>query len=324
MNGNREPLVTILTPVYNGEPFLQDCIESVLRQTYSNFEYIIVNNCSTDGSLETAFRYANKDPRIRVHSNTQFVDVITNHNIAFRLVPADAKYVKVVSADDFIFPDCVTRMVELAEANPSVAIVGCYQLSGSRVLWQGFPYPRSVFPGREMGRRIFLGGDKTFGHGSPTSLLYRADIVRKSEAFYPNPSPHSDTSACFEHLTDADFGFVYQVLCFERTHEETQSSTSAKLNRYSSANLNDLIQYGPRYLSEDEVRRKTREGLDAYYRFLAINKFRGRNKEFWDYHKRRLEELGFPVTLPVLAKAVMARILRAAVSPFRRARVERP
>ena len=150
MSTQDTPLVSVLTPVYNGAKYLAECIESVLNQTYTNFEYIIVNNCSTDGTLEVAREYARKDPRIRVHDNETFVGVIANHNIAFGLMSPAAKYAKVVSGDDFIFPNCLTRLVDLAEASPSVGIVGCYQLSGSHIRWQGcrmrcWPTAFSVF-----------------------------------------------------------------------------------------------------------------------------------------------------------------------------------
>ncbi len=57
MNTSEQTLVSVVTPVYNGEDFLVECIESVLRQSYSNWEYIIVNNCSTDRTLEIALNY---------------------------------------------------------------------------------------------------------------------------------------------------------------------------------------------------------------------------------------------------------------------------
>ena len=316
MSTREQPLVSVVTPVYNGEDFLVECIESVLKQTYKNYEYIIVNNCSTDRTLQIALDYATKDSRIRVHNNEEFVAVIANHNIAFGLISPEAKYCKVVSADDFLFPNCITRMVELADANPSIGIVGSYQLSGDRVRWQGFRYPRAVLPGVEMCRQVFLGGDKTFGFGSPTSTVYRADLVRSSAEFYPNPSPHADTSACFKYLHESDYGFVYEVLSYERTHEETQSYASDEINRYSSANLNDAICYGPLYLNKKELEKQLNDTLEAYHRFLAVDYFCGfRGKEFWDYHKSRLAELGHPLRRVSLYKAAMVAIVSEALNP---------
>ena len=316
MSLHEQPLVSVLTPVYNGENFLAECIESVLSQTYTNFEYTIVNNCSKDHSLEIALSYAQRDKRVRIHNNKEFVGVIANHNIAFSLMSEKAKYCKIVSGDDFIFPDCILRMVECAEANPSVGIVGSYQLSGDHVRWQGFEYPRAVFSGAEICRRVFLGGDRTFGFGSPTSILYRADLVRSSEAFYPNSSPHADTSACFRDLQKSDFGFVYEVLSYERTHQATQSSTSADMNRYSSANLNDLIQYGPAYLSSEELKDHVTKVRRDYHRFLMVAYFtEARGEEFWGYHKARLKELGYPLKRFDLMRAAVRKVMQELLNP---------
>lgn len=318
MNRNNAPLVTVLTPVYNGADYLAECIESVLNQTYDNFEYIIVNNCSTDRTRETALQYAARDPRIRVHNNEQFVDVIANHNIAFNLMSPQARYAKMVSGDDYLFPDCIERMVEFAEAHPSVGIVGAYQLSGSIIKWQGFQYPTVVFPGRDIGRRfllrpqVFVEGEPVFGFGTPTSLMYRADLVRQTREFYPNPSPHSDTSACFSCLRHSDFGFIYQVLSYERTHGETQSSASKQMNRYTSAFLDDLLHYGSYYLSSDELTRELKATLTEYRRFLAKNYLLGsKDRKFWDYHEGRLKELGYP-----LGRFELLRTGMAAAVPF--------
>ena len=154
-----------------------ECLESVLRQTYRHYEYIIVNNCSKDRSLDIALAYAKRDSRVRAHNNENFVGVIENHNIAFSLISPAAKYCKVVSADDIIFPESIRRLVDVGEMHPPAGISGSYQQSGKYLKWQGFPYPRAVMPGRDICRQIFLGCNPAFGFGSPTSLLYRADGV---------------------------------------------------------------------------------------------------------------------------------------------------
>ncbi|MBI3475584.1 MAG: glycosyltransferase family 2 protein [Acidobacteria bacterium] len=322
MTTNTQPFVSILTPVYNGASYLAECIESVLKQTYANYEYVIVNNCSTDGTLEIAKKYAALDSRIRVHDNKEFVAVIANHNIAFNLMSPDAKYCKVVSGDDYIFPACVARMVELGESNPNAGIIGCYQLSGDVVKWQGYRYPSAVISGREvcrrnlLGQQVFIDDQPLLGFGAPTSLMYRADLVRSSAEFYPNPSPHSDTSACLKWLKNSDFGFVYEILCYERTHAETQTSESLQINRYLSVTLDDLLNYGSWYLEKDELEVQIAIALKSYHRFLAVNYFTARrDKKFWDYHKGRLAELGYPLTWLDLCRVGAATVIEEAVNP---------
>jgi glycosyltransferase involved in cell wall biosynthesis len=322
MSASEQPLVSVVTPVYNGAPYLAECIESVLKQTYQNYEYIIVNNCSSDGTLEIASKYAAQDSRIRIHDNEKFVGVIANHNIAFQQISRNAKYCKVVSADDYIFPNCVARMVDVAEANPTVGIIGSYQLSGDVVKWQGIRYPKAVVSGQEicrrnlLGQQVFIDGQPLLGFGTPTSLMYRADLVRSSPEFYPNPSPHADTSACLKWLKNSDFGFVFEILCYERTHAETQTSASLQINRYLSVILSDLLEYGSWYLGEEELQAQIKQSIASYHRFLAVNYFTAsRNKEFWEYHKGRLAELGYPLTRFALYKAGAITVLREAVNP---------
>jgi glycosyltransferase involved in cell wall biosynthesis len=314
------PLVSVLTPVYNGEAYLAECIESVLAQTYSNWEYIVVNNCSTDRTLEIASAYAQKDSRIRVHNSRDFVGVIANHNLAFSLIAGDSKYCKVVSADDWLFPECLTRMVSLGEANPSVGIVGSYQLSGGgsnwrhwRVRWAELPYPSTVIPGRELCRLQLLGGPYVFG--TPTSILYRSDLIKGGDSFYPNPTPEADTSACYKYLQQTDFGFVHQVLSYERVHEDTISRISKDRNAYLPSKINDLLAYGSSCMTQPEAERRLRELLDAYYEFLAISAVNLRGRKFWTYHKDRLREFGYPLESLKLYKAVLMKLIDLLLNP---------
>src|SRR5262245_49559168 len=202
MNLVPTPRVSVVTPVYNGEHHLRDCIESVLAQSYPNWDYTICNNCSTDRTLEIAREYAAKDPRIRIHDNENFVHVNENHNIAFRCISPDSKYCKVVAADEWIFPECIERMVEIAEKHPSAAIVGSYALCGTDVLFDGLRHCRTVVTGAELFRmsmESFIWGGPCF-FGGPTSLLYRSHIVRRRSAFFDVENLHADTEVCFESL----------------------------------------------------------------------------------------------------------------------------
>jgi glycosyltransferase involved in cell wall biosynthesis len=314
---NVRPLVSVVTPVHNGEAFITECIESILSQTYSNWQYTIVNNCSTDSTLSIANRYAARDLRISVVSNSSFVGSIENHNIALQLISPSSRYCKVVSADDWLFPECIETLVEHAEANPNVGIVNSYQLSGNgrqfRVRWDEIPYPAAVIPGRDICRSHLLGGPYVFG--TPTSSLYRADLVRARKAFYPNPLPHADISACYECLQTSDFGFVHQVLSFERIHSEAISSGCKKIRTHESAILRNLLCYGPTYLTRQEYENRLEQVLDAYYRVLAVGFFNGEGRKYWDFHQRDLRELGYNCFGSRLAKAICLKFLDMLLNP---------
>ena len=180
MRQTAHPLVTVVTPVYNGEKLLGECIESVLAQTYPNFEYLIVNNRSTDGTLEVAQRYAKQDPRVRVHTNTDFLSVVDNFNNAFSLVCEKGTYIKVIAADDWLYPNCIEEMVRVAEEHPTVGLVSSYVLSGSRVGFDGLDYPSTFVPGREAGRRyrndLLVSGGEAIHAGEHDALYRRRDI----------------------------------------------------------------------------------------------------------------------------------------------------
>ena len=301
MNHKSQPLVSVVTPVYNAEPYLAECIESVLAQTHENWEYVIVNNCSTDRSLEIAQRYAQQDARIRIHNNEEFLKQFQNWNHAMRQISPASKYCKVVHADDWLFPECIARMVEVAEAYPLVGIVGAYRLDEDRVGLDGLPYLSTVVPGRELCRLILLGGPWVFG--SPTSLLIRSDIVRSREAFYDESILHADTEVCFDILQDWDFGFVHQVLTFTRRHNESLTSFTNSFNTRRLANFMILVRYGPTYLgSEYEERLKQAE--ESYYRFLARSVFGLKGREFWNFHGNELRKLGHPLKITRLIKAL--------------------
>jgi glycosyltransferase involved in cell wall biosynthesis len=189
-----EPLVSVVTPFYNTAEHLGECIESVLGQSYQNWEYCLVNNCSDDGSDDVAKRYAAEDERIRVVENTEFLSQVQNYNHALRQISPGSRYTKIVQADDWMFPECLERMVRLAEDNRSAGIVGAYRLYGTTVRNCGLPYTTTVIDGKEACRFMLSRSEQIFG--SPTSILFRSEILRSRDPFYSEDSLFEDTEAC--------------------------------------------------------------------------------------------------------------------------------
>lgn len=283
-----QPLVSVVTPVYNGETYLEECIQSVVNQTYDNFEYIIVNNCSTDRSLEIAQAYAAKDPRVRVVDNTDFLTALQNFNNAMRQISPESAYCKVVHADDWLFPECLEKMVALAEAHPSIGMVGSYRLVNNRVESDGLPYQCTLIPGVEMARMNLMDGPYTFG--SPTALLLRSDLVRVRDPFYNEAHSGADTEACLELLQHCDFGFVHQVLTFYRIHEGAITGKNMDIQTGYPNFLYSFKKYGPVFLSSQDYEKRHKELKKRYYRFLGGRILRWRDKRFWEYHRAAIRD----------------------------------
>ena len=302
------PLVTIVTPAYNEEKLLSECIESVLAQSYTNWDYLIVNNCSEDGTLAIAEKYAASDGRIRVVSNSSLLPAVANFNSALRQIRPDSKYAKILFADDWMFPECLERMVSLAEANPSVGIVGAYGHQGQVVLWTGVPFPDKVLRGREICRRRLLGGPYVFG--TATALLLRADLVRDRDPFYNEANAHAaDSEACFDLLKTCDFGFVHQILTFSRVRTGSLLEASRELNASAGDTLRELVVYGPYYLTPKEYIERLGGTISKYYDFLAENLLRRRSGKFWDFHKEMLCRSGVAFSRWALASAIVRKIV---------------
>jgi glycosyltransferase involved in cell wall biosynthesis len=286
-----EPLVSVFTPVYNGASYLAECIESVLSQTYTNFEYVLTDNSSSDDSLAIARTYEERDRRVRL---VAYDEHLSNHlahwNRSLRVLAREAAYVKVVHADDWLFAQCLELMVRLAEGNTSVGLVGAYRLDEDRVNLDGLPPAAAVLSGREVARSFLLGGPLPFLFGSPTSLLVRADLVRKRRDFYNEGNIHADNEACLDVLSESDFGFVHQVLTYTRRHNEAVTSLTRRLGTFVPADLDMFQRWGPVFLSEDEYDRKLVVRLVEYAAFLSASPMRLARSESRDYHRARLRE----------------------------------
>jgi len=119
------PRVSVITPLYNGEMFLPYTIQSVLAQSFRDFELLLVDDGSKDGSLAIAKEYAQKDSRIKVSSQTNMGVGATRHRAAAELACAGSEFLLFLDQDDILEVDALRQLVELANSQPqSVAAHG--------------------------------------------------------------------------------------------------------------------------------------------------------------------------------------------------------
>ena len=175
------PLVSIVTPVYNGGEYLVECIESVIGQSYQNWEYLLVDNASTDVTPEIIARFASKDSRIQHVRFEEHVGAIDNHNRALKAIDSSSEFCKILQADDWLYAECLTKMVAAGLASDSIGMVSAYYLWDTEVALTGLPYSTVHAEGKEILRQCLLGRlDVT---GSPTSVLLRSHVVRSRILF---------------------------------------------------------------------------------------------------------------------------------------------
>lgn len=316
MNSISGPRVSVVIPVYNGERLIANAVRSVLAQSYTNWDLTIGNNRSTDRTLAISEELASCDPRIRVHTYSKHVSVVDSHNTAFTLISDEAKYCKILGADDWFFPNCLEELVKVAESNPTVGMVTSYFLAGRRVNGLALPYPSHCMSGREFVRLRLLTGLK--GTGSPSVSLIRADILRRKRPFYNPLNYAGDVEAYLDLLREYDLGFVHQVLTFLRADEE--SKTTAYLDRvdsYYAVDLDEVTKFGPIFLTDQEFKARLDEVTRNYYRMLGHSVVPPRNREFWDFHLRHVKAMGYPLSYARIGLNALLRVLDQIGNPKR-------
>ncbi len=309
-------MVSVVTPVYDGMPFLERCIRSVLEQTFDQWEYVILDNASGDGSLSLARRFAERDSRIKVEQNETTVPFVRNWNRALECVSSRSKYIKVVHADDWIYPECLDQMVGLAERHPGTSIIGAWVERGGEITCRWEDAPGEVVDGRELARLSLL-GRIPYLFGSPTSILMRADAVRAAMPLYEEDEVRIigqvvDQDACYQLLGRGDFGYVPRVLTVTREHEDSITAQNEQVARWYPGKIALHLRYGPVFLNDQEYERRLDQWLDRYYRFLGKALFRSRDSEFWSFHREALEDLGLELKISRLIVHAASETLRRA------------
>ena len=118
------PLISVVMPNYNNEVFISETIESILTQTYSNFEFIILDDCSTDNSWEIIQKYAKKDKRIKAYKNKENLQIVETRNKLFTLLSNQSKYIAIIDSDDIAMSNRFELQFNFLEKYEDFGLVG--------------------------------------------------------------------------------------------------------------------------------------------------------------------------------------------------------
>lgn len=178
------PSITVLTTVYNGLPYLTECIDSVLNQTYKDFEFLIIDDASTDDSLEIIKSY--KDPRIKVVENEENMGQVRSLNRGLKIAKGDL--IARLDQDDVCLPKRLEEQADYLEKHPDITIVCSWEITidsdGKKVrAWKGEIKNYGIFLGY-----VMLGLCPVWH----PSVMFRRDTVLGLGGFEPSYAPAED------------------------------------------------------------------------------------------------------------------------------------
>lgn len=225
------PRLSIGLPVYNGEQYLSEALDALLGQSYSDFELIISDNASTDGTADICRRYAAQDPRIRYVRQPHNIGAAPNHNFVFR--EARGELFKWASHDDLYGRDLLRRCVEALDEHPHMVLAHAWHaiIDGAGTVIETFDYRLDTdspqAPERFRSLLFADGGDDFYG-------VIRADVLRR---ITPHDSyHHADRTIVAEIALHGPFHQVPELLYFRRDHP-TRAERANPTKRTRCANL---------------------------------------------------------------------------------------
>ncbi len=302
------PLVSVLIPVLNGAAFLDDALASAVALDYPNLEILVSDNASTDATPEIIARFAAQDPRIQAFQHAETLPAAKHFNYLHDQMSPESRYVKWLHADDTLRADSVSKMVALAEANPSVGLVTSSMEVRDKVMgiWPDAP---EVTPGKEM-IRLYLRREIPYVFGNPSTLLFRSEFARQDEPFYRESQPllsqQLDIESCYRILLEADMGYIPEPLSRMGIHDQSITTRNQIINKRLAGQVILAQHYAPLCMSKDEAREVLDKMMERYLKFLSSNV--GEDKTFWDFHYQALEELGVSKPRARVAREWVARL----------------
>lgn len=225
------PKLSVCIPVYNGAEFIKETIDSVLSQSFKDFEIVVVDNQSTDTTISIVKSYS--DPRIKLFVNDTNIGMIPNWNKAME--HATGKYIKILPADDFIYPGCLEKQVKILEAdtNEKIAMVGgrrnIIDDNGKILFNRGFSKSECEVSGFAAINKNARSGGNIIGEGG--AIMFRKSILAKTGNFNSDIFYVLDLDLWYKILLHGNYHALPDVVSAFRVSKGSASVNVVKKQR---------------------------------------------------------------------------------------------
>lgn len=260
----RRPMISVVMATYNrADTFLPRAIESILSQTYDDFEFIIINDGSTDGTADVLADYAARDDRIKIITNSPNQGLIASLNKG--LAAARGKYIARMDDDDESYPNRFERQVAYLEAHPDITVAGAWVSPPGRS--QPYSFQRETDPER-VKIQLYLG----IAPVCHPVLMMRRDFLRQHDIWYRDDYPAAEDRPFYGDILNAGGAIanIPEVLLYYRLHgsnnRQYYSNQTKNVRRFHAAFINRFFPF-----SIDDTFRK----CDLLPRMIEANKVKG-------------------------------------------------
>lgn len=258
LNNNLLPLVTIAIPLYNQEDYIGQTINSIIKQTYTNFEIIVYDDNSNDRSREVVEKF--KDPRLTLIPGSKRLGPEGNWNRCLSKIRGD--FYILVPGDDILYPSYLAKMVGImtADTKKAIALVGCARRiidsHGTAIYCRSYPGKTGLYAAHQVLRQTFLFGTNVIGE--PASALMRSKVARSLACYQARPGYLIDLDFWIRALDFGAFYYLDEALCGFRISRTSWSARIGFRQRH------EFIQFIRRIIKERNLHPRLWEWMAVY------------------------------------------------------------
>lgn len=215
------PLISVIMPVYNAEDYIKTAIESILNQTEADYELIIIDDCSDDGTSDIIRSYANIDKRIRIIRNEHNSGIVYSLNCGLKM--ASGKYIARMDADDYSDITRFEKQIKYLEINSNVVLCGTWtrNVGANKYEWR--------IKDNEMQLSIRLLFHTVIAH--PTFMIRKSFLDKYHLAYDESYYPAEDYAFLSEIVKHSNIGLVHSELLRYRVHSKQISEVKKSLQK---------------------------------------------------------------------------------------------